>query len=110
MSDPIITLLLTLGIRSTYRGFRYLHRALQLCLKDENYLLSIYKLLYTDIAAEFHVSRDSVEHCIRTAIFYCWYHGNRDFLCEIAMYPLSRKPTNGEFIDILYHYLKFLEG
>lgn len=110
MSDPIITLLLRLGIRSTYRGFRYLHRALQLCLQNEDYLFSICKLLYVDIAKEYQVSRDSVEHCMRTAISYCWNNGNRTFLCEIARFPLCARPTNSEFIDILYHYLNSSEG
>ncbi len=107
MSDPITTLLLTLGIHSTYRGFYYLRHALKLCLQDEDYLLFVYKRLYVDIAKEFRVSRDSVEHCMRTTITYCWNNGNRDFLCGIAKYPLLSKPTNSEFIDILYHHLKF---
>lgn len=107
MSDPITTLLLTLGIHSTYRGFYYLRHALKLCLQDEDYLLFVYKRLYVDIAKEYRVSRDSVEHCMRTTITYCWNNGNRDFLCGIAKYPLLSKPTNSEFIDILYHHLKF---
>ena len=107
MSDPITTQLLTLGIHSTYRGFYYLRHALKLCLQDEDYLLFVYKRLYVDIAKEFRVSRDSVEHCMRTTITYCWNNGNRDFLCGIAKYPLLSKPTNSEFIDILYHHLKF---
>ena len=53
MSDPITTLLLTLGIHSTYRGFYYLRHALKLCLQDEDYLLFVYKRLYVDIAKEF---------------------------------------------------------
>lgn len=106
MSDPISVLLLTLGIRSTYRGFWYIRYAIKLCLEDERYLLSVYKTLYTVIADEYQTKQDNVEHCIRTAVSSCWYHGNRDFLRRIARYPLSTKPTNSEFLDILYHYLK----
>ena len=107
MSDPITTLLLTLSDRQRIGGFYYLRHALKLCLQDEDYLLFVYKRLYVDIAKEFRVSRDSVEHCMRTTITYCWNNGNRDFLCGIAKYPLLSKPTNSEFIDILYHHLKF---
>lgn len=109
MHDPITNLLLKLGIHSTYRGFRYLHAALTLCLQNENYLLFIHKSLYAEIATKYETSRDNVEHCMRTAILHCWNHGNRDFLDKIAGYPLRSKPTNSEFIDILYHYLKLQE-
>lgn len=108
MSDRIRELLLTLGIHSTYRGFYYLHYSLLLCLQNEDYLLFVYKLLYVDVAKHFHTSRDNVEHCMRTAVSHCYYHGNRAFLSRIARYALSSKPTNGEFLDILYHYLQEL--
>lgn len=106
MTDNITKLLLQLGIRSTYYGFRYLRYALELCLKVERYLTSVYKTLYSEIAAKFETSCYNVEHCIRTVISYCWDRGNRDFLISIAGYQLSEKPTNSEFIDILYHYLE----
>ena len=98
-------LLLKLGIRSTLKGFHFLLYALKLCLSDGEYLLSVYKTLYVDVAAYFNTSRDNVEHCIRTAISNCWYRGNREFLISITGYELKQKPANGEFIDILYNYL-----
>ena len=109
MSEHICSLLLTLGIRSTYRGFYYLYYALLLCLQNEDYLLFVCKLLYTDVAKHFHTSSSNVEHCIRTAVTHCYYHGNRAFLCRIAGYTLTSKPTNSEFLDILYHYLRSQE-
>lgn len=109
MPDRISDLLLTLGIHSTYRGFCYLHYALTLCLQDPDYLMHIFKHLYTDVAAHFDTTQGNVERCIRTVIDHCYYHGNRDFLCRIAKYPLLSRPTASEFIDILYHYLESLE-
>ena len=44
-------LIRSLGIGATYRGYRYLSYGIQLCLKDEDYLLSVSKLLYPQIAA-----------------------------------------------------------
>ncbi len=102
-------LLLKLGIHSTLKGFHFLLYALQLCMSDTDYLLSIYKTLYIDIATHFSTSRDNVEHCIRTAISNCWYRGNRELLISITGYELKQKPANGEFIDILYNYL-YQEG
>ena len=95
-----------LGIRSTYQGFHYLCYALYLCMQDDSYLLSVYKRLYTDVAEHLSVSRDSVERCIRTIVTVCWYKGNRSLLIEMASYNLIQKPTNGEFMDILFNYLK----
>ena len=102
-------LLLRLGIRTTIKGFHFLLYALQLCMSDAKYLLSVYKTLYFDVAAHFGTTRDNVEHCIRTAISNCWYKGNRELLISMAGYELKQKPANGEFIDILYNYL-YQEG
>ena len=58
-----------------------------------------------DVARHFNTTRDNVEHCMRTAVSCCWDRGNKDLLSNIAAYPLIEKPTTGEFLDILYHYL-----
>lgn len=108
--EEINSLIFKLGIRSTYQGFYYLQYALHLCMLDERYLLSVYKSLYVDVARKYNTSRDNVEHCIRTVVSNCWYKGNQNFLVQIAGYPITQKPTNGEFIDILYHYLKAQEN
>lgn len=100
------SLIVSLGIRSTLKGFRYVKYGLELCMEDEDYLLFVYKNLYTEIAVRFDTTQNGVEHCIRTVVHNCWYKGNRQLLCEIAGYELTQRPTNGEFIDILYRYLK----
>lgn len=105
----VTSLMLSLGIHSTLKGFHYLRYGLGLCMEDEDYLLSVYKELYPKIAVRFDTSQDGVEHCIRTAVYNCWYKGNRKLLFKIAGYELTHKPTNGEFIDILYHYLDTLD-
>lgn len=103
--DKTRALLLRLGIRSTLKGFHFLLYGLKLCFTSEDYLLSVYKTLYVDIADYFGTSRDNVEHCIRTAISSCWYKGNRELLNEIAGFHLKQRPANGESIDILYNHL-----
>lgn len=103
--DKIKQLILSLGIRSTYQGFRYLCYALSLCIEDEDYLLAVYTRLYPDVAKHFDANPDNVEHCLRTAISCCWNKGNRKLLIEMAGYEPMDKPTNGEFLDILYQHL-----
>ena len=66
--------------------------------------------MYVDVARKYNTRWDYVELCIRTVVSNCWYKGNQNFLVQIAGYPITQKPTNGEFIDILYHYLKAQEN
>ncbi len=107
--DRIYDLFLVLGIHSTYLGSRYLHYAITLCLNNEDYLLCVCHL-YDIVASNFGVRRYNVERCIRTAVTHCYDQGNREFLEQIAKRPLDARPTNGEFIDILCHYLKSVKG
>ena len=86
----------SLGIGGNYQGYRYLLYALSLCLQNEDYLLSVSKLLYPEIAHTYQTSASSVERNLRTVVSVCWERGNR----------LSSKPTIGEFLDILTEYLK----
>ena len=92
-------LIRSLGIGATYRGYHYL------CMDNEDYLLSVGKLLYTRIAEAYSTTGSSVERDIRTVIRICWERENRPLLQEIAMYPLHARPTAGEFFDILANYL-----
>lgn len=105
----ITVLMSSLGIRSTLKGFHYVRYGLELCMENEDYLLFVYKNLYTEIAMRYHTTQNGVEACIRTVVNNCWHKGNRRLLCEIAGYELRQKPTNGEFIDILYRYLKLMK-
>ena len=105
-ATKIERLIRSLGIGATYRGYRYLSYAVYLCLEDEEYLLSIGKLLYPQIAKEFHTTLSSVERDIRTVVQVCWDRGNKEFLQNIALHPLTVRPTAGEFMDILVGYLQ----
>ena len=99
-------LLRSLGIGATYRGYRYLSYDIQLCLNDEDYLLSVSKLLYPQIAKHYNASCYSVERDIRTVIKVCWDRGNKKLLQEIALRPLYNKPPSSEFFDILTAHIK----
>lgn len=106
MSDfEIEYLIRSLGIGATYRGYRYLSYGVKLCTYDEDYLLSVSKLLYPRIAKEFHTTSGSVERDIRTVVKICWERGNRSQLQAIALHPLQSKPTSGEFFDILSSHI-----
>ena len=95
-----------LGINATYRGYHYLYRAVLLALSDEDYLLSITKKMYLDIAAYYGIPVSNVARNLRTVITICWERGNREFLTEIASYPLTFRPSARKFIDILVAYCR----
>ena len=103
-------LIRALGIGATYRGYRYLNYGVKLCLRDEDYLLSVSKLLYPQIAKNYHTTSSSVERDIRTVIRVCWERGNRRLLQEIALRPLDSQPTPSEFLDILTAHLRQKEA
>lgn len=103
------SLLLSLGIRTTLKGFHYLQYALELCIQDEEYLLLIYKWLCLDVAKHFNTTQNNVEHCMRTAIGYCWSRGNRDFLIQLSSHTMDKAPSNSEFINLLYNQLRIPE-
>lgn len=105
-THKIEKLVRSLGIGATYRGYRYLTYAVRICLEDEEYLLSISKLLYPEIAKEFNTTISSVERDIRTVIQVCWDRGNQELLQSIALHPLPCRPTAGEFLDILVGHLQ----
>lgn len=104
--EKIEYLIRSLGIGSTYRGYRYLNYGVQLCLKNEDYLLSVSKLLYPQIAKHYNASCYSVERDIRTVVKVCWDRGNKQLLQEIALRPLCSRPPSGEFLDILTAHLR----
>ena len=99
-------LIRTLGIGATYRGYRYLSYGVYLCLQNEDYLLSVSKLLYPEIAHTYATTSCSVERDIRTVVKVCWERGNKTYLQKLAMHSLDEKPTSGEFIDILVGHIK----
>lgn len=104
-SFEIEYLIRSLGIGATYRGYRYLSYGIKLCTSDEDYLLSVSKLLYPQIAKEFNTTSSSVERDIRTVVKICWERGNRSQLQAIALHPLHSRPTSGEFFDILSSHI-----
>lgn len=95
----------SLGIGGNYQGYKYLTHAIYLCLEDEEYLLSVSKLLYPEIAKTFKTTACSVERNLRTVVTLCWDRGNRPLLETISLYPLIKKPTTSQFLDIVTTHL-----
>lgn len=97
-----------LGISKNYTGYDYILYGLSLVKQNEYYLSNITKILYVDIAKEFHTSPTCVERNIRKVIEVIWSHvlENQPFIETVfGSKYLAQKPTNREFLELLYEYM-----
>lgn len=104
--SAIRRLLLRLGATPRYIGFDYVIHAILLSLENSQYLLSVTKELYPDVAKKYHTTIYSVERDIRTVITIIWKR-NPHLLNQIAGYTLEKKPAVGEFIAIMREYFLY---
>lgn len=103
--DKLQSLPALLQIRRSYKGVSYLLASLELALENEDLLLFPGQTIFPAVAKRYHVNLCCIERDIRTVIDHCWHPESRQALRNLAPYPLNRKPTVCEFLDILYWYL-----
>ncbi len=111
MEDKFTTnsILHQLGIGKSYSGYDYILYAIELIEQDESVLASITKVLYLDIAREFHTSDTCVERNIRKAIEIIWKHSVQNKFLILKIFGskfCTSKPSNKEFLELLYNYIK----
>lgn len=98
-----------LGIGKTYSGYDYILHGLNLILHDENLLNCVTKTLYIDISKEYHTSSTCVERNIRKVIEVIWKNDKENERSIVRIFGtryLSTKPSNKEFLELLYEYVK----
>ena len=112
--DLIITdIFHKLGICKYYLGIDFTSYAMELIDSDKQYLNYVTKYLYIDIAKEFNTTTTSVEKNFRTVINRIW---NNSDICKDAIFEifgekfLCMKPSNKEFVQMIYEYVKVKEG
>lgn len=111
MEDQLTTksVLHQLGIGKSYSGYDYILYAVELIGQDESVLSGITKILYIDIAREFHTSDTCVERNIRKVIEVIWKHSEINNLLILKIFGSKfrvSKPSNKEFLELLYEYVK----
>lgn len=111
MEERLITknVLHQLGIGKSYSGYDYILYAIDLIEQDESVLTGITKILYIDIAREFHTSDTCVERNIRKVIEVIWKHSDTNNLLILKIFGNKfriHKPSNKEFLELLYEYVK----
>lgn len=98
-----------LGISKAYSGYDYILYAIELIKQDESVLTGITKILYIDIAKEFQTSDTCVERNIRKVIEVVWKKSetNKTLILKIFGSKFTTfKPSNKEFLELLYEYIK----
>ncbi len=102
----ILGLLTQLGISAHLHGSQFLAYAVSLCLQEEPFLRAVTTKLYPKVAQHFSTSPINVEKSISFVIQQIYTNGNRKLLEQIAEHPLVTKPSNSEFLAILYEAFK----
>lgn len=94
----ITNLLHNLGISSNINGYKYIIKAIELLIKNDEKNIS---KLYKNIAASYNTKVSNIESSIRYAIDRSWNRGNIELINNIFGYSIDIskvKPTNTEYL------------
>lgn len=112
LTQKVTNIIHEIGVPAHIKGDRYLRRAIEMAVKDQEIVHAITKVLYPDVAKEYGTTASRVERAIRHAIEVAWDRGDLDTLQKYFGYTVSNakgKPTNSEFIAMIADKLR-LEG
>ena len=93
-------LLRRMGVTPNYTGFHQAARAACEAARRPELMLSLSKWLYPLVAREMNTTGAALERNIRTVILRAWRQ-NPELLRQCARFPLNKRPTCGEFLDML---------
>ena len=105
----IYDLLYRLGVTANYTGFFHTAYAVELCVELPDRLLLVTKLLYPEVAKQYHTNWKAVERNIRSAINIIW-RNNPEELQKISNSCMEKRPSAAQFISILVSYMTFQEN
>lgn len=104
-----IALLQKFGIQKMYKGCDYIVSSISFIAKNEKFFTPVTKVLYVEIAKQYNTSSICVEKNMRSIIKNIWSRPeNSELICKIfGKYNLTKRPSNMEFLMLLYNYLKY---
>jgi len=109
LESVITEIIHDIGVPAHIKGYHYLREAIGLCIRDDEFINSITKMLYPTVAKTFSTTSSRVERAIRHAIEVAWNRGREEVLTDIFGYTIDTnkgKPTNGEFIAMISDSIK----
>ena len=107
--QKVAGLLLRAGVPAHLNGYRFLLQALMLVMEKPEYLSSITRRLYPEVARCFDTMASCVERSIRHAITITWDRGGAvaiERLFKREMFSGNEKPTNCELIALLFEWMR----
>ncbi len=93
-----------IGVPAHIKGYQFLRDAILMTMEDGEYINSVTKRLYPEIAKRNNTTASRVERAIRHAIEVAWDRGDVDTLNSYFGYTIHNlrgKPTNSEFIAMI---------
>ena len=92
------------GVPSHIKGYQYIRDSIVMCIDDGDYINSVTKMLYPDVAKRHNTTASRVERAIRHAVEVAWDRGDVVILNSLfgkAIHTGRGKPTNSEFIVMI---------
>ncbi len=105
----ISQLLKNMGIPMHLLGYEYIKTCIVLIRSDKEYMRSITKMLYPEVAKKYETTGSRVERAIRHAIEVSCSRGKYELLDEVLGYNINckkGKPSNSEFLAIITDYFR----
>lgn len=93
-----------IGVPAHIKGYQFLRDAILMTMENHEYINSVTKRLYPEIARRNGTTASRVERAIRHAIEVAWDRGDVDTLNSYFGYTIHNlrgKPTNSEFIAMI---------
>lgn len=105
LEREVCELLRPFGITEKYISVSQLTLALQILLEDPECLHAAQKGIYMVIAERFCVNWKSIERNIRTLSAAAW-RADPEYLESLAQYPLIKRPTSVQFMEIMLQNIR----
>lgn len=105
VEHQVCELLRPFGITNKYIGVSQLTLALLILLDDPESLHIVQKRIYMVIAERFCVNWKTIERNIRTLSIAAW-RADPEYLELLAQYPLIKRPTSVQFMEIILQNIR----
>lgn len=107
-SRDVYYLLSSVGVPARVHGHRYIVKAVDIVLNDEEAAFAMTKRVYMQVADDYCINYKQVENSMRTAIECAWKIGRCDRQERIFGYSrlMGKRPSNSEFILRIADYLR----
>ncbi len=88
------------GVGDTYLGFHFCAYGVKLAAEHPEWLHSVTKSIYPEVAKKFRTNCGCVERNIRTVAEVVWQRGGKEYFNRTNGRPLpGRRPTTSNFLE-----------